>query len=176
MEDPEHDQMQPAPSGEPLLDLSTLITRPTIRIDGTLFEILSPDEVSIIDSHRFGLWGRRIQQLADVEGDEAEAELAALIDKVARRVAVGVTDAVYDQLAGAHKQAISDVFTGLLLRNRLGVAGAIAKAAGVATEMQAILPPALPTGAKPSPASSGSSVANRSGGWGKRLRFLFGRS
>lgn len=157
----------------PLLDLTTLITRPTIRIDEEIFEILSPDEVSIIDSHRFGLWGRRIQALADIEGDDAEKELTELVSKVARKVTVGVPDEVFDKLPGAHRQAISDVFTGLLLRNRLGVAGAIAKAAGLgAVESSA----SKPIGERPSPASSGSSADSRSGGWLKRLRRWCGRS
>lgn len=168
------------PDGGPLLDLDTLITRPTIAIthDGTrhVLEILSPDELSIIDSHRFGLWGRRITQLADEDSDEAEAELTALINKVARRVAVGVPDEIYAVLSGAHKQAISDVFTGLLLRKRIGVAGAIARAAGVPMEMQEGLGISQQIGAKPSPASSGSLDKARSGGWLKRLLPWSGRS
>jgi hypothetical protein len=156
----------------PLLDLTTLIVRPTIIIDGKIFEILSPDEVSIIDSHRFGLWGRRIQALADIEGEDAEKELTELVSKVARKVTVGVPDEVFAKLPGAHRQAISDVFTGLLLRNRLGVAGAIAKAAGLAKEATE----SLPTGERPYPVSSVSSAESRSGGWLKPLRRWFGRS
>ena len=154
-----------ASANEPLLDLSTLTVRPLIAIDGTRHEILSPDELSILDSHRLGQWGRRIQELADAEGADAEAELEALIDKAARKVAVGVPDAVWAQLSGAHKQAIADVFTGLLLRNRLGVAGAIAKAAGVTMPMGDL----LPTGARSFPGSSGSTAARPNGGWLKRL-------
>lgn len=163
---------------EPLLDLSTITTRPLIAIDGARHEILSPDELSILDSHRLGQWGRRIQQLAEAEGAEAEAELEALVDKVARKVAVGVPDAVWMQLSGAHKQAIADVFTGLLLRTRLGVAGAIAKAAGMelqsgtAAEMMA----ATLIGVNSSPASSASTAAPPNGGWKKRLVRWFGHS
>lgn len=164
---------------EPLLDLSTLTVRPLIAIDGARHEILSPDELSILDSHRLGQWGRRIQELAEAEGDQAEAELEALVGKVARKVAVGVPDDVWAQLSGAHKQAIADVFTGLLLRNRLGVAGAIAKAAGV--EMQAQtgigqMMGALWTGASSSPGSSGSMAVRPHGGWKTRLARWFGRS
>lgn len=162
-------------SGEPLLNLSTLIERPRIRIDAALFEILSPDEISIIDGHRLGSWGRRINVLAEMDGDEAEAELSELIGKVARKVAVGVPDDVFAQLSGAHKQAIADVFTGLLLQARLGVAGAIAKAAGM-------LPGQLAngtsnsTGASSSPDSSISTEAARTGGWLKRLLASFART
>lgn len=154
--------------GEFLLDLSTLIERPRIKINDVLFEILSPDEISIIDGHRLGVWGRRINVLAEADGEDGDAELEELIDKVARKVAVGVPPEVFAQLTGAHKQAIADVFTGLLLQARLGVAGAIAKAAGM-------LPGQLAngtqnsTGASSFPGSSASMEAGRSGGWLKRL-------
>lgn len=167
---------------EPLLDLSTLTVRPLIAIDGARHEILSPDELSILDSHRLGAWGRRIQQLAEAEGADAEAELEQLVDKVARKVAVGVPDPVWAQLSGAHKQAIADVFTGLLLRTRLGVAGAIAKAAGMETPGRDLLeawnwtPSGTSTGVSSSPGSSGSMAGSPSGGWKTRLARWFGRS
>jgi len=160
-ETPENSGAQ-ADRAAPLLDLETLIIRPAIRIDGMRFEIMSPDELSILDGTRFGRWGRRINELAshDIDSPEDQTELEDLIDRLARRVAVGVPDDIFVKLSGAHKQAIADVFTGLLLRNRLGVAGAIAKAAGMA----------LPTGESSSPSSAGSMAGRRSGGWLKRLR------
>lgn len=163
---------------EPLLDLSTLTVRPLIAIDGARHEILSPDELSILDSHRLGQWGRRIQQLAEAEGAEAEGELEQLVDKVARKVAVGVPDAVWQQLSGAHKQAIADVFTGLLLRTRLGVAGAIAKAAGMETPGRGLVEAwnSISTGGSSSPGSSVSTAARRNGGWKMRLARWFGLS
>lgn len=151
--------------GAPLLKLDTFVQRPTVVIDGVQYEILSCDELSILDSHRFGMWGRRINALAEADDETSEAELNALIDKVARKVAVGIPAEIYEKLSGSHKLAISDVFTGLLLRNRLGVAGAIAKAAG------------LPwTGASTSPGSSASTADSRNGGWRKRLSRWFGLS
>jgi hypothetical protein len=165
MDTPETPEKEPsqAAANEPLLDLSTLTVRPLIAIDGARHELLSPDELSILDSHRLGQWGRRIQELAEAEGADAEAELEALVDKVGRKVAVGVPDAVWAKLSGAHKQAIADVFTGLLLRNRLGVAGAIAKAAGVT------MPTEISIGANSFPGSSSSTAAIPAGGWKKRL-------
>lgn len=169
MEPPEtpHKMPSDAAANEPLLDLSTLIVRPLITIDGTRYELLSSSELSIIDGHRLGGWGRRIQQLAEAEGDDAEAELEALVDKVGRKVAVGVPDHVWAQLSGAHKQAITDVFTGLLLRTRLGVAGAIAKAAGMEMALQNGAD--LSIGANLFRGSSASTAATPSGGWKKRL-------
>lgn len=164
----------------PLLNIDTLVLRPVIAIDGARYEILAPDELSIVDSHRLGVWGRRVQQLAEgdaarvwsaEDGAENEAELEQLVDRIARRVAVGVPDDVYGKLTGAHKQAIADVFTGLLLRGRFGVAEAIARAAGmetVATSLNAI-------GGSPLPASSGSMAASPATGWKTRLSRWFAR-
>ena len=150
--------------GEPLLNLDTLIVRPAIAIDGTRYEILSPDELSVLESHRFGIWGRRIEEIA-AGGDEAESEeYDDLIDRVVRAVAIDLPDAVRIKLSGAQKMAIVDVFTGLLLRNKLGVAGAMATAMG-----------SLPTGVSPFPGFSDSTAATRTGGWRARLRGWFGR-
>jgi hypothetical protein len=35
-----------------LLDLDTLVVRPKIKIDGKPYEILSPDELPVLTSHR----------------------------------------------------------------------------------------------------------------------------
>lgn len=156
----------------PVLSLDTLIVRPRVMIDDVAFEILSPDEISVIDSHRFAVSGRRIDELASEIGEEAEEELQGLIDHTARRVLVGVPDAVFAKLSGAHKWAVVDVFTGLLLGNRLGVAGAMQKAMGPSLEAMAALTGGLTgssTGASALPGSSGSMAGIPDGGWRKRL-------
>jgi hypothetical protein len=139
--------------GEPLLNLDTLIVRPTIGIDGTKYEILSPDELSVLDSQRFSLWGQEIERLG--KDSEKGEELAALIDKVARKVLVGVPDEVFAKLTGSHKLSVVEVFTMLLLRRKAGVVGAIT--AG-------LVPLKKSTGAKSSLASSVSTEAIRAGG------------
>ncbi|WP_225205388.1 hypothetical protein [Novosphingobium huizhouense] len=157
----------------PLLNLDTLIIRPVIAIDDQRYEILSPDELSIIDGHRFGVWGRRINAIAesDVASEAEEAELEELVDRIAKRVAVGVPAEVFARLSGAAKQAIVDVFTGLLLGKRLGLAGAIAKAVGTNGAIGDQL-----TGESSSPGSSGSTAAVPNGGWLKRLARWFALS
>lgn len=134
----------------PLLDLNTLIDRPTIAIDDKLYEILSTDELSILDSQRFQKWGTEIERLA--EADDSEAELNALIDKVAKHILVGVPDDVFGKLQNGHKARVIEVFTGLLLGDRIGAAGA------ALTGMNRSI------GANSSPASSASSEAHRNGG------------
>lgn len=110
-------------SEPPLLDLDTLIVRPTIKIDDKNYEILSPNELSIIDSQRFTLWGALIETLAP---DEAKGEeLTAVVDKAARMVFVGAPEAVFAKLSGAQKMQVVEVFTMLLLRGKMGAAGAM---------------------------------------------------
>lgn len=134
----------------PLLDLNTLIERPKIAIDGVLHEMLSPDELSILDSQRFEKWRQEIQALAK---DEAkEEELDALIGKVIDRVLVEVPDDVRAKLSNAHKLKIIAVFTGLLLGEQVGAAGATLKAMNRST------------GARSSRASSASTGGRRATG------------
>jgi hypothetical protein len=150
---------------EPLLDLDTLIVRNTVKIDGEHFPIFSPDELSVMQSHQFDVWGRRIDQLRISEDPEDGAELGALVDQAARAAFVDVPAAVFEKLHGNQKIAIVNVFTGLLLRRALGVAGAMTAAAGIGR-----------TGETSSPGSSASTAASRAGGFMRRLRDWFGRS
>lgn len=154
---------------EPLLNLDTLIVRPVISIDGKRYEILSADEVSILDGHRFGVWGRRIDALSASDDADDAVELDALYEKVARAVMIDVPPDVFDRLSGSHRIAVVDVFTSLLLRNKLGVAGAMETAMGPEAMAQW-------TGVRPSRGSSDSMAERRSGGWLKRLRHWFART
>lgn len=150
---------------KPLLDLDTLIVRPTILVDGVTYELMSADELSVLASHRFGVWGQRIEALSAQEDDAAGAEREELIDKVCRAAIVGMPEAVFEKLSGAHKSAITDVFTGLLLRNRLKAAGAMATAMGVSR-----------IGERPFPGSTDISEDRPAGGWRKRLLRWFART
>lgn len=150
---------------EPLLSLDTLIVRPTIEIDGQRYEIRSADELSVMDAHRFGIWGRRIEALAKSDDVADSAEYGVLIGLAARAAIVDLPDEVFAKLAGSQMIAIVDVFTGLLLRKQLGVVEAMARAMG-----------GLPTGASLFPGFSGSTAATRGGGFIQRLRGWFARS
>lgn len=142
---------------DPILDLNTLIERPKISIDGTPYEILSPEELSILDSQAFTFWGGEIERLSK-EKDKGE-ELSSLIDTVARKVLVSVPAAVFAKLTGAQKFRVVEVFTVLLLRDKMGAVGAVAQV------MKGLAPS---TGEKNSPASSGSSAETPAGGSRKR--------
>ena len=142
---------------QPLLNLSTLIERPALTIDGVRYEMLSPDELSLLDSQRFTIWAGKIDQLSkapDEAGDGID-ELGEVDDAAARKVLVGVPDEIFATLSAANKLAAIEAFTLLLLQKRMAAAGAI-------------LPAMLRTGAKPSPGSSASTEARRAGGSEKR--------
>lgn len=135
----------------PILDLNTLIERPTIKVDGKVYELLSPDELSILDSQRLTRWGREIEVLATDE--EKSDELDALVSQAARKVLADMPDKVFAKLSASHRFSVVEVFTGLLLRRRLVTAGALA--------MEMVRPS---TGAKNSRVSSTSSAAIQAGG------------
>lgn len=135
---------------DPLLDLNTLIERPTIAIDGKRYEILSPEELSILDSQRFENWGRQIEALA--RDDDKSDELDALIQTVTDKIMVGVPQDVRAKLSNGHKLKVLAVFTGLLLGDQVGAAGA------------ALNVMSRSIGATSSPASSASSADHRNGG------------
>lgn len=148
---------------EPLLSIDTLIVRPKVAIDGTLYELLSPDELSVLDSHRFSSWAKQLEELQ--KAGEPSEEMDAIADQVARKALVGVPSAVLEKLTGVHKIAVAEVFTGLLLRSRMDVAGAIAKAMG-----------SPQIGELFSQGFNGSTAAPRDSGWRTRLSRLFGRT
>lgn len=133
----------------PLIDLRTLIERPSIAIDGEDYEILSTDELSALDHQWLHSSGQRLDLLMNKESLSAKEkkELEDLLMKVSDRIMVGVPDEVRARLTGRHRIGICEVFTMLLLQSRTAAAGALAKALG------------LPTGETPSPGSSASMAA-----------------
>lgn len=114
-----------------VLDITTLVKRPKIKIDNKLYDILSVEELSVVDNQRFALWGQDIQKL--VADKDKSAELEELITDLARKVLVKVPDNVFAKLSGTHRFEVVEAFTMLLLRRKAIVAGAIAKTMGLAT-------------------------------------------
>lgn len=114
-----------------VLDISTLVKRPKIKIDNKLYDILSVEELSVVDNQRFSLWGTELQQL--VADKTKSDELTKLIDDLSKKVLVGVPEKVFAKLSGSHRFSVVEAFTMLLLRRKAMVAGAIAKGMGLAT-------------------------------------------
>ncbi len=105
---------------EPLLDIQTLAARPVIKIDGQLYEILSLDELSVVDSVRFQGWGKRLAALiAEPSLDDAQAEeLVAALYHLTDRIMVGVPREVLDELSDASRIAVAEVFMRRLRRDK----------------------------------------------------------
>lgn len=147
---------------EPILDLNTLVERPKIKIDGEVYEILSPEELSVVDHQRFGIWGRRIDALmAKPKTTAAEQkELAQILGDLTDRILVGVPEELREKLSDTHRLEVAEVFIRLPLQrrlNRLAAAGAAGAADGAAL-----------TGESSPPASSASTAGRRAGGSRKR--------
>lgn len=158
----------------PLLELETLVERPVIAIDDVKYEIIHPNELSIIEQARFGRAGRKIDELQIKESEEAEEELQALVKATAKKIAPDVPDEVWEKTTGAIRWAIVDLFTALSLRQKMTVAGAMAKAAGNLDSLFREEP--APTGGKSSPSSSASTAESQQPGWKATLQALFGRT
>ena len=147
---------------DPILNLSTLIERPKITIDGTPYEILSPDELTIVNFQRFASWGQRIGEImsmGEIDGSQEE-ELSHLIVELTDGVMVDVPQEVRDRLGDALRMQIAEVFILLPLPRWLGMA----RRAGVKT------PGKPPIGGKRRRGSS-ASTAGRQGGGSSRPRF-----
>ncbi len=116
----------------PLLDLNTLIERPKITIDGEPYEILSPDELTVVDHHRFAAWGKRIDKLMarDTLTKAQEKELGRVLGDLGDRIMVGVPEGLRGKLSDAQRMAVAEVFTRLPLQQRLERLAAGAKTAG----------------------------------------------
>src|SRR3546814_16458296 len=104
---------------EPLLNLDTLFRRSTIAVDGVAYELFSPDELSVLASHQFGVWGRRIEALGKSDNADNGVELGALMDKAASAAVVAMPAPAFPQLAAAPTIATAHVFLGLPLPPKL---------------------------------------------------------
>lgn len=137
---------------EPLLNLSTLVEdRPAIRVDGEVYHLKSPDELTLLDSQRFTAWGKELTALGQ---DESKiGELEALVGVVAWAALVDMPRAVFDRLSSSQQMSLIEVFTVLRTQKRLRVAGAL---------VQQVVSP--PTGATSSPGSSAPLAATSMGG------------
>ena len=106
---------------EPLLDISTVISRPAILVDGARYEILSPNEVSLVDYHRFMNWGKTIDRLLGADGlDEGQlSELMSAVYNLTDRIMVGVPTEVRDRMSDEQRVSVAEVFMQLNDREKL---------------------------------------------------------
>lgn len=113
----------------PLLDISTLVTRAKVRIDGRNYDLRTSDEFSYLTLRghgdafrRMGVLMGRIRTLRPHE----QKELSRLLDQFCRQMLIA-PDAIHRKLSDSHRWEIAISFS-QLLRQRMG-AGATPAAA-----------------------------------------------
>jgi hypothetical protein len=103
-----------------VLNLDTLIERPSVVIDGVSYPLRATDDFAIVEFKRHVKEASRFADLVNQESctPEEEAESEALADRYCRRI-LKAPAAVHDRLSGSHRLQIITVFAQLLgLRGR----------------------------------------------------------
>jgi len=108
----------------PLLDISTLVTREHVRIDGTNYPLRSADELTYLFNRtlggKFGRVGELLQRKRRSKAQEQEKH--RLLDECCRAV-LEAPPLVHKKLSDRHRMEIVAVFS-LLLQARRKAAGA----------------------------------------------------
>src|SRR5438309_10305921 len=112
-----------------LLDLDTLVVRPKIAIDGKHYDILSPDELPVLTTHMFGIKGKKMDELmAKANLAKAEQdELGLVVREISDTILTPVPAEIRDKLTDAHRIAVIQTFSALLLNKKAGTAAALMK-------------------------------------------------
>lgn len=154
------------PERPPVLDMQTLVERPTIALNGEEYEILSPQELSVVDYHRFERMGRSIDRLhAKSKLTKKEEErLTGLVAELSDRIMVGVPDEVRASLKDSHRLAVIEAFTNLPLAQTMATLAP--PAGGNRKQRRASAKKSI--GAKKPRASKSSTAGRRGGGSTKR--------
>lgn len=104
------------------LDLSTLVERPFIRLDGEAIELYHPDEFSLLDRmtlfQRFDEAMKSSRIVADSEDitamHAAAAKASGLLDQAVRSALVDAPETVHAKLRDPQRVQILKAFTALL--------------------------------------------------------------
>lgn len=94
-------------AGSPSVSIGTVLTRPTVIIDGVSYELRHPEELSVLQFHEIARNGRRIDAL--FEQDELSAEdqrkLANILEATVRAELIAGDD-VLAKLSPVHRLRI----------------------------------------------------------------------
>ncbi len=141
---------------ESLLDLTTLIEQPTIKVDGCQYEILHPDQLGVLDFQRLSTMAGRLSGLmkAPDPSDADAGELTKIIEDLTDRIMVGVPADVRAKLNESQRIAVAEVF---MMLPRVQTTAARKRAAAKTKASRS-------AGSKPRSGAKGSSAATRSDG------------
>lgn len=104
-----------AETQEPLLSLQTFCEHKQVAIDGTLYNLVNPGELSILDYHRISKRGQRAQELMDKNAELTDAEvreLTELLDSLCRMI-LDAPDELHGRLRDTHRLQVVTVFCDL---------------------------------------------------------------
>lgn len=109
-----------------LLDLNTLVDRPKITIDGEVHEIVSPEELSVLDHQRLARHGRRIDELMNASdlSHEQEQELTHSLGAVSDVILRPIPREIRNKLTEGHILQVIEVFSRLPQIRRARIAAA----------------------------------------------------
>jgi hypothetical protein len=107
----------------PLLDLHTLIERPTVKIDGVEYELRTPGELTLEERARAGLVANTLRAEPASPSPEAAADMSRAIDQICRIVLLA-PDAVQQRLKDVHRLQIVETFIALSTTRRRPQPGA----------------------------------------------------
>ena len=101
----------------PILDLDTLNQVHPVRINGQLYDLLSPGALSIFDLHRFGQLGQAMAQLQDLTAitpitDDQAQSICKALDEMTRLV-LHAPDEIHKLLSDAQRLQVVQAFNGL---------------------------------------------------------------
>ena len=95
-----------------LLDLTTLIEQPTIKINKVTYEILHPDQLGVLDFQRLSTMAGTVSALMKkLKPNAADAvELTKCIRDLTDRIMFGVPEDVRAKLTESQRLAVAEVF------------------------------------------------------------------
>jgi hypothetical protein len=138
-------------STEPILDLTTLVERPKIRIDGQLYGVRDTDEVNLVEYHRLQRLGEKVDLLSKDGLSEAETEEALKALDTACRMILEAPDEVHQKIRDSHRMQILKVFTDL---HRVTAPAPAPEVKPPAPAPQATPPAPAPQATPPEPAAA----------------------
>lgn len=98
--------------GEQLVISTAAPERQSIVIDGTSYQLATPEDLELRQSLWLAKAGKRVQALMEGEHSDAELdELQALLDRMTRTVVLKLPAEVFARLRDTQKLAIAGAFT-----------------------------------------------------------------
>lgn len=136
---------------KPLLDLDSLLERPLVSVDGVPYELVTPDELTIVEHRRLLKLGQRLEALESKEDptEADEQEHQEVLGALCRKVLVAPAS-VIEGLSRANRASIALAFSQLRMMTALRMAGAL-----VGTGHQMVK--AVASGSLPEPQTTGES-------------------